>query len=363
MSKANTYCVIMAGGIGSRFWPMSRTTNPKQFHDVLGLGKTLIQMTYERFLPICNKSNILVVTNDDYAPLVKEQLPDIPEENILCEPARKNTAPCIAYAAFKIAAKNPDANMIVAPSDHLVMNQSEFVTTIKTALKKATSGDHLITLGIKPNRPDTGYGYIQFDDTKEVQKDIVRKVKTFTEKPEHKLAEEFLNSGDFYWNSGIFIWSVDAFKKALNKNSKELYSLFKEKEKQFGTDKEVKAIEKIYHVSPNISIDYAIMEKARNTFVVLSDFGWSDLGTWGSLYTHLEHDKKRNAKSGKRIYLEDSKGCLIKAPDNKLVAVQGLSNYIVVDTDDVLLICKMKDEQKIKQIVNTIKFDKGDRYV
>jgi mannose-1-phosphate guanylyltransferase len=363
MSKKNTYCVIMAGGIGSRFWPMSRSSFPKQFHDFLGTGRTLIQMTYERFLPICDKSNILVVTSAAYLDLVKEQLPDIPEKNILLEPSRKNTAPCLAYAMFKIVARNPNASMIVAPADHLVLKPDDFVKTIKIALKKADSGDYLVTLGIKPSRPDTGYGYIQFSEEFEGKDTQVRKVRTFTEKPELNIAEEFIQSGDFYWNSGIFIWTAEAVSHALEKHASELFSQFKEKAEAFDTSKETEAIQEIYNTCPNISIDYAIMEKAKNTYVVLSDFGWSDLGTWGSLYTHLPVNTSRNVEIGKRIYMEDSKGCLVKAHKNKLVAIQGLKDYIVVDTEDVLLICKMKDEQKIKQLVNRIKLNKGDKFL
>ncbi len=351
----NTYCVIMAGGIGSRFWPMSRATHPKQFLDILGTGETLIQQTFNRHLKICPKENIFIVTNSNYKELVLEQLPQIKPEQVLLEPARRNTAPCIAYAMYKIAALNPNANVIVAPSDHLILKQEEYLSIIQAALNQTGVADCLVTLGIKPTRPDTGYGYIQFDTVSKTSATQVKKVKTFTEKPDHDLAEKFLDSGDFYWNSGIFVWNVISILKAFEKYLPEVNSLFKEGIDFYNTPGEEKFISGIYGVCPNISIDYGVMEKANNAFVVLSDFGWSDLGTWGSLYTHLKKDKNENAVIGKKVMMYDSKNCIVNIPDNKRVVLQGLDGYIVVESDVYLLVCKREDEQKIKQFVNDIK--------
>ena len=270
------YCVIMAGGIGSRFWPMSRTSFPKQFHDILGVGRTLIQMTYDRFLRICPKENILVVTNERYKHLVLEQLPDLKPEQVLCEPHMRNTAPCVLYSAFWIAEREPDANIIVAPSDHLILKNDEFLDTIRTSIRQAHESGNLVTLGIKPTRPDTGYGYIQWADQKDAFHETVKRVKTFTEKPSLELAKDFLESGDFYWNSGIFIWSLHAIMNAFEIHLPEMYRTFAEGQGVYGTPQEEAFIERVYPACENISIDYGIMEKARNVNVVLSDFGWSD---------------------------------------------------------------------------------------
>lgn len=359
---SNTYCVIMAGGIGSRFWPMSRTSRPKQFLDILGTGRTLIQQTYDRFLKLCPPENILVVTNDLYKEQVLEQLPDMKPDQVLCEPARRNTAPCIAYANYRIASMNPNANIVVAPSDHLITKEDDFVATLQTAIRQTEAYECLVTLGIKPSRPDTGYGYIQFEEEREGVDATVRKVKTFTEKPELEIAKTFLESGDFYWNSGIFIWSLKAIQHAFSTHLSEVDELFAEGTDKFGTPAEDAFIKKTYELCPNISIDYGIMEKASNVYVVLSDFGWSDLGTWGSLYTHLEHDNHANAIVGKHTMMYDSNKCIVNVPNDKLVVLQGLDDYIVVDTNDVLLVCRKEDEQKIKQFVNDIKLQKGEGY-
>jgi len=359
---SDNYCVIMAGGVGSRFWPMSRSGFPKQFHDVLGIGKTLIQLTFERFLNICPTENIFVVTNTQYFDLVKEQLPQLSDGQIILEPSRRNTAPCIAYANHKIGAINPNAKIIVAPSDHLILKEEEFVRIANLALKQCETGN-LVTLGIKPTRPDTGYGYIQFMDDNSTSDSLVKKVKTFTEKPDLELAEKFLESGDFYWNSGIFIWSLTSINAAFESHLKELNDLFSELKDFYNTNEETAKIAQVYAICESISIDYGIMEKAENVNVVLSDFGWSDLGTWGSLYTHLQKDKNQNGVIGKNILLYESSGNVIKAPNDKLVVIQGLDEHIVIDTGDVLLICNLKDEQKIKQMVNDIKISKGDALV
>ncbi|CAG5084230.1 mannose-1-phosphate guanylyltransferase [Parvicella tangerina] len=355
----NNFVVIMAGGIGSRFWPMSTSKHPKQFHDVLGIGKSLLQMTVERYLPICDEKNIYIVTNENYKGLVKEQLPNFSDDQILLEPSRKNTAPCIAYAAYKIHQQNPEAKMIVAPSDHLIMKEHEFQQTIKAALTAADTLGQLITIGIKPNRPDTGYGYIQFENGET----NVRKVKTFTEKPSLDIAQRFIDSGDFYWNSGMFIWSsatiIDAFEKYLP----EIGKLFNDIKDDFYSTEEEASINRIYPLCKNISIDYGIMEKAEHVSVILADLGWSDLGTWGSLYTHIEQDSNKNAIVGKNVLTYDANDNMIKVSDEKLVVIQGLNDFIVVENEKTLLICKKRDEQKIKQFVTDIKSKKGDQFI
>lgn len=348
----------MAGGIGSRFWPMSRASHPKQFLDILGTGETLIQQTYQRHLKICPKENIYVVTNYNYKDLVLKQLPELTPAQILLEPARRNTAPCIAYAMHKIAAVNPQAIAIVAPSDHLILKQDEYLQVAQSAIYQCGQSDCLVTIGIKPTRPDTGYGYIQFDAHAKGFEGNVKKVKTFTEKPDLDLAVKFLDSGDFYWNSGIFIWSANSILTAFEMHLPEVNALFKEGAQNYNTPSEDEFITHLYRVCPNISIDYGIMEKAKNVFVVLSDFGWSDLGTWGSLYTHLKKDKNENAVVGKRVMMYDSKNCIVNMPDNMRVVLQGLEGYIVVESDNYLLVCKKQDEQKIKQFVTDIKIQR-----
>lgn len=359
MKKENNYCVIMAGGIGSRFWPMSRTTFPKQFIDVLGTGQTLIQQTFERLLNIVPKENIYIVTNDLYKNLVLEQL-DIKKEQVICEPNRRNTAPCIAYANYKIAKINPAANIIVAPADHLIIKETKFIEVMNTALNFTANNNALVTLGINPSRPDTGYGYIQFEENSDSE---IKKVKTFTEKPDLELAQQFLESGDFSWNSGMFIWNLSAIQKAFKKYLPQIDSLFQEKAAAFNTKDENKAIDEIYSVCKSVSIDYGIMEKAENVYVISADIGWSDLGTWGSIYTHLKHDEKHNAVIGKNVMLYESEGCIVSVPKDKLVVLQGLKDYIVIESNNTLLVCKKSDEQKIKDFVTDIKLEKGEKYI
>jgi mannose-1-phosphate guanylyltransferase len=360
----NNFCVIMAGGVGSRFWPMSRTEKPKQFLDILGLGKTLLQMTYDRFLPICPKENIFIVTNTDYYNLVKEQLPEIPDENILLEPMRKNTAPCVAYASYKIATKNPKANICVAPSDHLILKEDTFLKAIKSCFKKTSTEDCLMTIGIKPTRPDTGYGYIQFTKSDKEESDKrINKVKTFTEKPDLEMAKFFLESGDFLWNAGIFVWNAQSILKALEKHLPEINNIFKDGKDLYNSPQEKAFIDEAYIQCKNISIDYGVMEKANNVYVRASIIGWSDLGTWGSLYTHIKHDVKENAVVGKNVLLYDSSNNIINVPKNKLVVLQGLNDFIVVEADNILLVCKKQDEQQIRQFVADVKSSKGDKFV
>ena len=360
----NNYCVIVAGGIGSRFWPMSRTSHPKQFMDILGTGQTLLQQTYDRFLRLCPKENIYIVTNESYIGLVKEQIAGIKMDNILSEPSRKNTAPCVAYACYKIAQMNPAAVTVIAPSDHLILKEDTFVKAIKSCYKKAESEDCLVTLGIRPSRPDTGYGYIQYTEPVKNEKDKrMKKVKTFTEKPDLDMAKFFMQSGDFLWNSGIFIWSVKSIINAFEKHCPEIDSIFKEGNNVYNTPKEEAFINNVYSNCKNISIDYAIMEKADNVYVRSSVIGWSDLGTWGSLYDHIKQDKNGNAIVGKNVMAYDSNNCIVNVPKDKLVIMQGLNDYIVVESDGILLICKKEDEQQIRTFVNDVKVRKGEKFV
>jgi len=360
----NNYCVIMAGGIGVRFWPLSKTNHPKQFIDILGTGETLIRKTFRRFLRICPLSNIYIVTNEQYLGLVKEQIPELPESQILLEPARRNTAPCIAYANYKIQGKNPEAAVVVAPSDHIIIHEDEFLKDILIGLQAAEEHDWLLTLGIKPTRPDTGYGYIQFQDgVVYPQEKQLRKVKTFTEKPDRELAERFLATGEFLWNSGIFIWKLRSIQQAFSQFLPEVDDLFRSGIGKYDTPEEKAFILDTYTICRNISIDYGIMEKAENVYVLAADFGWSDLGTWGSLYEAREKDDHGNAIVGKNVLCYDTRQCIINMPKNKLVVIQGLEDYIVVEQDHVLLICKKADEQQLRQIVNDVKVEKGDKFV
>jgi mannose-1-phosphate guanylyltransferase len=354
----------MAGGVGSRFWPMSRSNYPKQFLDVLGTGKTLLQQTFSRFLHLCPKENIFIVTNADYKDLVNEQIKDLDQNNILLEPSRKNTAPCIAYASYKIACRNPNAITVVAPSDHLILNEHEFVAAIRSCYKKAEAEDCLMTLGITPTRPDTGYGYIQFRESDKKEEDSeIKKVKTFTEKPDLEMAKSLLQSGDFLWNSGIFIWSVKSIIESFTRYSPELASAFADGKNQYYTPDENAFINRAYTDCKNISIDYAVMEKANNVYVRVSEFGWSDLGTWSSLYEHIVQDENKNAIVGKNVMLYDSKNCIVNVPKTKLVVLHGLEGYIVVESDNILLVCRKEDEQNIRMFVNDVKVSKGDKFV
>ncbi len=359
----NRYCIIMAGGIGSRFWPMSRNAMPKQFLDILGTGKTLLQHTYERFVNICPRENIYVVTNAAYAGLVKKQLPELASGQVLAEPYRKNTAPCVAYATYKIGRDNPKANFVVAPSDHMITKEEAFMDRIVTGLNYTENHDCLLTLGIKPDRPDTGYGYIQFIDDGKAEESGIARVKTFTEKPNADMAKFFLQSGEFLWNAGIFLWNYDTISKALALHLPEVDSLFREGMNVYGTGEEKSYIHDAYEQCKNVSIDFGIMEKASNVYVMSADVGWSDLGTYGSLYDHTAQDFEKNAVIGKNVMLYGAKGCFVSMPSEKLVVLQGLEDYIVVESDNVLLVCRMEDEQQIRQFVNDVKIKKGDKFV
>lgn len=354
----------MAGGVGSRFWPMSTTNHPKQFLDILGTGRTLLQQTFDRFKELCPLNNIYVVTNDMYENLVVEQLPGLAKENILTEPARKNTAPCIAYASYKIHKLNPNALTVVAPSDHLITKEDTFVKAIKSCFAKAKAENCLVTLGIKPSRPDTGYGYIQFIDSPVKEKDKrLFKVKTFMEKPQLEQAKLFIETGEFLWNSGIFVWSTKSIIQAFEQLDPELSNIFKEGMEHYNTPSEEDFIKRAYNICKNDSIDYSVMEKAKNVYVRSSIIGWSDLGTWGSLFTHIKHDKGNNALVGKNIMEYDCHNCIVHVPNDKLVVMQGLKDYIVVESEGVLMICKKQDEQQIRNFVNDVKVMKGDKYV
>jgi mannose-1-phosphate guanylyltransferase len=350
----SNFAVIMAGGIGSRFWPMSKEEMPKQFLDVLGIGRTLIQMTYDRLLKVVPKNQIYVVTNQNYKALVVDQL-GIDESQVLTEPMRKNTAPCIAYAAHKIHSINPKATLIVAPSDHLIMKEDRFVKIINTAIDSAQDNSNIVTLGIKPSRPDTGYGYIQFDDSNDILMGDVKRVKQFTEKPNRELAEIFVKSGNYYWNSGIFIWKASTIIDALDKFKPNLNSLFCSKGDDYNTSNEQSFIDNAFMQCEDISIDYAVLENSKHVYVVLANFGWSDLGTWGSLYTHLDKDIDGNAVIGDDVHLFDSENCIVNLPKDKLAVIQGLQDHIVVEADGVLMIVKKEDEQKIKGFLKEVK--------
>lgn len=351
----------MAGGIGSRFWPMSRNSFPKQFLDILGTGRTLLQATYDRFKRVCPPENIFIVTHYRYRNTVLEQLPQVNASQIIGEPQRRNTAPCVAYASYKISRLNPDANIVVAPSDHIILKEEAFVESIMHGLEFTGKNDCLLTLGIKPNRPDTGYGYIQFVD--DGKKDRIKKVKTFTEKPNLEMAKFFLQSGEFVWNSGIFLWNFNSIRNALKQFLPEHDALFSEGMEVYNTPAEEEFIQKAYEHVTNISIDFGVMEKAKNVYVMAADFGWSDLGTWGSLFEHIPKDANQNALVGKHIMMYDSRNCIVHVPKDKLVVLQGLDDYIVVESNDVLLVCRKEDEQQIRQFVNDVKMQKSEKFV
>ena len=357
----NTYVAIMAGGIGSRFWPGSRTNRPKQFLDVLGIGKSLIQSTYDRFLKVCPKENILILTNEMYRDLVKEHLPDLKDSQILGEPSRNNTAPCVAYTTYRIQAMNPNATFIVTPADAIILDEDVFVEDVTNAVNFASENDALCTLGIKPTSPHTGYGYINYDSG-QVAKGV-HKVHRFTEKPDLETAKSFLESGDYVWNAGIFIWNVKSVINALAANAPELYEKFESGKAHFNTETEIPFINEMYPTTPKISIDYALMEKATNVYTIPASFRWSDLGAWGALHQEYPKDENNNAVNVGEAYLYDTKNSLIRTASDKLVVIKGLDDYIVVDDDNVLLIYPKSDEQEIKKITGTIREQGGEAYL
>lgn len=354
----NNYCIIMAGGIGSRFWPFSRNNRPKQFLDFFGTGRSLLQMTFDRFSRLMPVENILIVSNILYRDLILEQLPEIKPSQVLLEPNRRNTAPCIAYAVNRIKSMTDKANIVVAPSDHLIMKEIDFIDAIKTGLDFVEHNDSLLTLGIKPSRPETGYGYIQIDegDTN------LRKVKTFTEKPNAELAQIFFETGEFFWNSGIFLWNLQTIDHAFHSLLPEVALKFDGGKDVYNTSDEQKFIDEMYATCPNISIDYGIMEKAANVHVLCSDFGWTDLGTWGSLYEMSEKDVDANVTLKCKTMFYESKNNIVALPPDKLAVIQELDGYIVAESDNVLLICKLEDEQRIRQFVNDVNVNQNGQF-
>lgn len=369
----NNYCVIMAGGVGSRFWPFSRNQQPKQFLDFFGTGRSLLQMTIDRFRPIVPIENILIVTNVLYRDQVLEQIPDMKASQVLCEPARRNTAPCIAYAVARIQAmeamrqkgERRKARIVVAPSDHLILQEEAFRQTIQQGFDFVESHDALLTLGMKPTRPETGYGYIQMGNEAkgdEAKGEMICKVKAFTEKPNLELAKVFLESGDFLWNSGIFIWSLDSIRNAFNAYLPEMAHKFAEGENIMGTPEEDAFIQTMFPTCPNISIDYGVMEKAKNVYVIPSDFGWSDLGTWGSLYELSNKDENENVTLHSDATYYDSHGNIVTLPKGHLAVVQGLEDCIVAESDGVLLICKRDAEQQIRQFFMDAEIKYGGKF-
>ncbi|MEO0899194.1 MAG: mannose-1-phosphate guanylyltransferase [Bacteroidota bacterium] len=361
MQNPNHYVIIMAGGIGSRFWPMSRSSFPKQFHDILGTGHTLIQDTFKRFSSIVPSQNIYVVTNERYFDLVKEQIPEMSDDQILLEPIGRNTAPCVAYAAYKIKKLNPNAVFVVAPSDALIQKEEVFKEKILLGLNVCTGEDRIVTLGITPTRPDTGYGYIQFFVDEENKGYF--KVKTFTEKPPLELARQFVDSGDFVWNAGIFLFSASTIDQAFKTFLPDMAEKFTSIEGHYYQDGEKDAISKTYSSCDSISMDNGIMEKAENVYVIPAEFGWSDLGTWGSVHSNTPKDYHQNAVQGEVVAYDSYNNMVKTTREGKIVIMKGLEGFIVVDTDDALLICKKDDEQFIKQIVGDLKSSKGEPYV
>ena len=350
----NLHLVVMAGGTGTRFWPYSRQAKPKQFLDILRTGKSLLQMTTERFLPVVDQKNQLIVSNAQYSKLLKEQFPKYSKSQILLEPHKRNTAPCIAYAAYRIRKTDPDGIMIVSPADHAIFQEGKFLEAIGVAVETARE-EKLVTIGIMPDRPETGYGYIQYLESEAE----VKKVKTFTEKPEIELAKKFLDSGDFVWNAGIFVWSVKAIIEAFEKYEPELAEIFEEGQKQLGTRKEKRFIDTAYSQCRSVSVDYAIMEKADNVHVVLGDFDWSDLGSWGSVHDLVDKDTNGNVLKGD-VLLYNSSNNFVQMPEGKLAILEDMDNYLVADFNDVLLICRKEDSGKFKEFVKDVKKQKGD---
>jgi mannose-1-phosphate guanylyltransferase len=353
------YIVIMAGGIGTRFWPYSRNHHPKQFLDILGVGRSLLQMTYDRFITQVTPDKVYIVTSTQYAALVKEQLPALTDDQILCEPDRRNTAPCIAYAAYKIRQKDPEAVMVVTPADHTIFREDLFYKSVNIAVQAASSEDKLITIGIKPTRPETGYGYIQYH---EEDAGDVKRVKTFTEKPELELAKKFIESGEFVWNAGIFVWSIKSIIKAFEQHQPDISELFEEGTDKFYTEEESAFITTTYSLCKSISVDYGIMEAAKNVHVVLGDFVWSDVGSWSSLHEMREKDENQNVVEANAL-LYNCKDNYVKAKKNKVVILQDLEGYLVADFDDVLLICKKDQDMKFREFYSDAKSKKGEKYM
>ncbi len=358
--KDNTYVAIMAGGVGSRFWPASRETMPKQFLDILGDGSSLLRKTFDRFLKLTTADKIFIVTNGKYRDLVKEHLPEVTDNQILCEPSRNDTAPCVAYTAFKLHALNPEANFVIAPSDALILNEGLFVNNVNKALQFTAEHDALVTLGISPDKPHTGYGYIQFLD-EEVESDVY-KVRRFTEKPDVDTAKGFLQSGDYLWNAGIFIWRASTILKSYEENAPEIYHILAQGMHAYNTEGEQAFIDEFYPQTPSISVDYAIMENADNIYTLPAQFGWSDLGAWGALYQELEKDELGNVLSG-RVLTEDAHNSYIRGPKDKLLVVGGVDDLLIIDEGDVLVVYPRNREQEIKALRSKAEEAFGEKYV
>ena len=359
MKDKNYYAILMAGGVGSRFWPVSTQDFPKQFHDMLGTGDTLIQKTFNRLANLIPKENIFILTNERYNDLVFEQLPDVTKRQVVLEPAMRNTAPCILYASLKIQKENPDAVMIVAPSDHWIEDEAAFTSNVKEAFEYCSEKDALMTLGIQPTFPNTGYGYIEFNKS---SLNTIKPVNQFREKPDYETAKTFISQGNFLWNAGIFMWSVNSVIKAFQNNKPELFALFETGIDVYNTDFEDDFVRDNYAKAENISIDYAVMEKSSNVFVIPATFDWNDLGTWGSLYDKLEKDQNNNAVVNAKTLTEDASGNMIRTKNDKVVVVDGLKDYIIVDKDEVLLIFPKAKEQDIKKTLQSVKDKFGEHY-
>ncbi len=358
MVNKNFYAVIMAGGVGTRLWPFSRTNYPKQFHDILGTGKSLLQQTIARFEDVCPTENIYIVSNELYRDQIKEQLPQLRDEQILLEPIKRNTAPCIAYACYKIVEQNPEATMVVAPADQVILQEDDFARIVRDTMEAASKEDVLVSLGINPSRPDTGYGYIKYDKN---DPNLLKKVEEFKEKPPLELAQQYLDSGEYVWNAGIFVWNVQSIIQAFTEHMPELHQIFHEARTKLNGSEEQETVGQVYTNCMSESIDIGVMEKAQNVHVVLCDFDWSDLGTWKSLYENSEKDAQGNVISG-QIINHDTQNCIIKMPNDKLVVVQGMDNFIVAEFDNVLLICRKDEEQRVKSFVKEAK-EVNEKYV
>lgn len=361
--KSHRYCVIMCGGVGSRFWPFSRSDKPKQFLDFFGTGRSLLQLTYDRMLPITDPEHIILVTNSAYYDIIREQLPEVKEENILLEPARRNTAPCVCWAAHHIHALDPEASIVTLPSDHLILKEAEFHNVIRKGLDFVEDGDRLLTIGLKPASPHTGYGYIQRGEPVTGETGEIMKVKSFTEKPNREMAEVFLSTGEFFWNSGMFLWRVDSILKAFGKYDPETATIFDAGKDSFGTPSEMEFIDAAFPNAPSISIDYAIMEKADNVYVETADLGWSDLGTWNALYECSPKNIEGNVTQNAKVLANDCAGTLFATGSDKLIVASGLKDYLVADQGNALLICPLADEQKIRTVVNDVRARFGEEYV
>lgn len=355
----NYYAILMAGGVGSRFWPVSTQDFPKQFHDMLGTGETLIQKTFNRLTSLIPEENIFILTNERYNDLVLEQLPSVSKRQVVLEPAMRNTAPCILYAAMKIEKENPDAVMIVAPSDHWIEDEDAFTNNVEQAFNYCEDNDALMTLGIKPTFPNTGYGYIEYNKDATTP---IKNVNQFREKPDYETAKSFIAQGNFLWNAGIFMWSAKSVITAFKNNQPGLFELFKSGINVYNTDLEDEFIRDNYGKAENISVDYAIMEKSKNVFVLPATFDWNDLGTWGSLYDKLDKDQNKNAIVNARTLVEDASGNMIRTKTDKIVVVDGLQDYIIVDKDEVLLIFPKTKEQDIKVVLKQVKEKFGEHY-